>query len=88
MVPHDGQNPQNQGESLNAAADAVQDIKAFEITVDSLAGDYKDAHFIARDGPNIDTAFKIREQAARNMRVFQVNNLRLNNLKTNLTTIL
>ena len=70
--PADTQAPLNQGLSLNQAADAVESIKAFELTVDSLAGDYKDGNFLSRDGPNMDTAMKTREQVAQSMRVFQV----------------
>ena len=68
----DTQAPLNQGLSLNLAADAVESIKAFELTIDSLAGDYKDGNFLSRDGPNMDTAMKTREQIAQSMRVFQV----------------
>ena len=68
----DTQAPLSQGLSLNQAADAVESIKAFELTVDSLAGDYKDGNFLSRDGPNMDTAMKTREQISQTMRVYQV----------------
>ena len=64
--------PLNQGQTLNQATDAVQAIKAFEITIDSLSGDYKDAHFLCLEGPNLDVAMKTREQIARDMRVCKV----------------
>ena len=64
--------PQNQGLSLNTATDAVQRIKAFEITVDSLTGDYKDGHFLCFDGNNLDVAMKTREQIAHSMRICRV----------------
>ena len=66
------QNPQNIGSTLNAATDAVQSVRAFEITIDSLSGDYKDGHFLCLEGPNLDTAMKFREQVAQSMRVYQV----------------
>ena len=66
------QRPLDQGSTLNQAADSVEAIKAFEITIDSLTGDYRDGHFVCRNGPNMDVAMKIKEQIASNMRVFQV----------------
>ena len=67
------QNPLSQGQTLNAATDALQAVQAFEITIDSLASDYKDGHFLSREGPNLDTAMMTRQQLASSMRVFQVN---------------
>ena len=66
------QRPLDQGSTLNQAADSVEAVKAFEITIDSLTGDYRDGHFVSRNGPNMDVAMKIKEQIASNMRVFQV----------------
>ena len=66
------QTPLNKGPTLNSSTDAVQEIRAFEITIDALSGDYKDAHFLCLEGPNLDCAMKFREQVAHSMRVFQV----------------
>ena len=70
--PEKLQNPLSQGQTLNVASDALQAVKAFELTIDSLASDYRDGNFLARNGSNLDTAMKTREQCASMMRIFQV----------------
>ena len=70
--PEKLQNPLSQGQTLNAASDALQAVKAFELTIDSLASDYRDGNFLARNGPNLDSAMETREQCASMMRIYQV----------------